>query len=248
MGRGSVMWHPPAKQVTEDEYTDGQCGRCRFVYFTREDCMPHRPTGVFDAGTSGNIDAAKAACRRHAVLQRAELADASPDAAIMLASHAERIAGQYGSGVFAGYIPIHSELSPLALLKNLVALGCDLALPITPEEGQPLQFHRWEIDGLLNDGPYGTKQPPACNDKCNPDVILAPMLAFDGDGWRLGYGGGFYDRTVASLRGCGQRVKLIGIAYEEQKVNKIPVGPFDMPLDAVLSPTGISEFERSSKL
>ena len=57
--------------------------------------MPHRPTGVFDAGTSGNIDAAKAACRRHAVLQRAELADASPDAAIMLASHAERIAGQF---------------------------------------------------------------------------------------------------------------------------------------------------------
>ena len=134
-----------------------------------------------------------------------------------------------------------SELSPLALLKNLVALGCDLALPITPEEGQPLQFHRWEIDGLLNDGPYGTKQPPACNDKCNPDVILAPMLAFDGDGWRLGYGGGFYDRTVSSLREFGQRVTLIGIAYEGQKVDKIPVGPFDMPLDAVLSPAGLFE-------
>ena len=86
------------------------------------------------------------------------------------------------------------------------------------------------------------------NDKCTPDVILAPMLAFDVDGWRLGYGGGFYDRTVASLRGCGQRVKLIGIAYEEQKLDKIPVGPFDMPLDAVLSPAGISEFERSRKL
>ena len=72
---------------------------------------------------------------------------------------------------------------------------------------------------------------------------MAPLLAFDGDGWRLGYGGGFYDRTVASLRGFGQRVKLIGIAYEEQKLDKIPVGPFDMPLDAVLSPAGINEFE-----
>ena len=82
--------------------------------------MPHSSTGVFDAGTSGNLDAAKAACRRQAVVQRAKLADASPDAAIMLASHAERIAGRYGSGVFAGYMPIHSELSPLALLKNLV--------------------------------------------------------------------------------------------------------------------------------
>ena len=105
--------------------------------------MPHSPTGVFDAGTSGNLDAAKAACRRQAVVQRAKLADALPDAAIMLASHAARLTGQYGSGVFAGYIPIHSELSPLALLENLVGLGCDLALPITPK-GPAAGFHRWE--------------------------------------------------------------------------------------------------------
>jgi 5-formyltetrahydrofolate cyclo-ligase len=145
-------------------------------------------------------------------------------------------------------MPIRSELSPLALLENLVGLGCDLALPITPQAGQPLEFHRWEIGGLLDDGPYGTKQPPACNDKCTPDVILAPMLAFDTDGWRLGYGGGFYDRTVASLRGFGQRVQLIGIAYEGQKVDKIPVGSFDIPLDAVLSPAGMFEVEGSRKL
>ena len=210
--------------------------------------MPHSSTGVFDAVTSGNLDAAKAACRRQALMQRAKLADALPDAATMLASHAARLTSLYGSGVFAGYMPIHSELSPLALLKSLAGLGCDLALPITPQAGQPLRFHRWEIDGLLNDGPYGTKQPPADNDKCNPDVILAPLLAFDVDGWRLGYGGGFYDRTVASLRRLGQRVKLIGIAYEEQKLDKLPVGPFDMPLNAVLSPAGIKEFERSRNL
>ena len=71
------------------------------------------------------------------------------------------------------------------------------------------------------------------------------MLAFDAGGRRLGYGGGFYDRTVAGLRGFGRRVTLIGIAYEGQKLDKIPVGPFDMPLDAVLSPAGIIEFERS---
>ena len=120
MGRGSVMWHPPAKQVTEDDYTNGQCGRCRFFSFAREDYMPHSSTGVFDAGTSGNLDAAKAACRRRAVVQRAKLADALPDAATMLASHAARLTSRYGSGVFAGYMPIHSELSPLALLKNLL--------------------------------------------------------------------------------------------------------------------------------
>ncbi len=209
--------------------------------------MPHSSTGVFDAGTSGNLDAAKAACRRQALMQRAKLADALPDAATMLASHAARLTSRYGFGVFAGYMPIHSELSPLALLKNLGGLGCDLALPITPQGGQPLRFHRWEVDGLLNDGPYGTKQPPADNDKCNPDVILAPLLAFDVDGWRLGYGGGFYDRTVAALRGFGRRVTLIGIAYEGQRLDKIPVGPYDIPLDVVLSPAGLVEPEREVK-
>jgi 5-formyltetrahydrofolate cyclo-ligase len=239
------MWHPPAKQVTEDGHTDGQGGRCRFLYYACEDFMPNNPIGVLDAGTSGDLDAAKVACRKQAALQRAKLANASPGAAIMLAGHAAHLTGRYGCGVYAGYMPIHSELSPLVLLENLVGLGCDVALPITPKVGQPLGFHRWEIDGLLDDGPYGTKQPPARNDKCTPDVILAPMLAFDAGGWRLGYGGGFYDRTVAGLRGFGRRVTLIGIAYEGQKLDKIPVGPFDMPLDAVLSPAGIIEFEQS---
>lgn len=209
--------------------------------------MPHNPTGVFDAGTSDDLDAAKAASREQAVLQRAKLANASPGGAIMLAGHAAHITDRYGCGVYAGYMPIHSELSPLLLLENLVGLGCDVALPITPKVGQPLGFHRWEIGGLLEDGPYGTKQPPASNDKCIPDVIFAPLLAFDKAGWRLGYGGGFYDRTVAGLRGFDQQVTLIGIAYEKQKLDKIPVGPFDMPLDAVLSPAGITEFERSRK-
>ena len=210
--------------------------------------MPHNPTGVVDAGTCDDLDATKAACRKRAVLQRAKLANALPGAAIMLAGHAAHLTDRYGRGLYAGYMPIHSELSPLVLLESLVGLGCDVALPITPKRGQPLGFHRWEIDGLLDDGPYGTKQPPAGNEKCTPNVILAPMLAFDKGGWRLGYGGGFYDRTVAGLRGFRQGVMLIGIAYEGQKLDKIPVGPFDMPLDAVLSPAGIFEFERSREL
>ena len=210
--------------------------------------MPHNSSGVFDARASDNLDAAKVDCRKQAVLRRSKLATSSPDAAIMLAGHAAELTGRCGCGVYAGYVPIHSELSPLALLENLVGLGCELALPITPEAGQPLMFHQWRIGGLLDDGPYGTKQPPAGNNKCTPDVILAPMLAFDAGGWRLGYGGGFYDRTVAGLRGFGQRVPLIGIAYEGQRLDKIPVGPFDMPLDAVLSPSGMFWFGGSRKL
>ena len=72
-----------------------------------------------------------------------------------------------------------------------------------------------------------------------PDVILAPMLAFDDEGWRLGYGGGFYDRTLAALRAGGRRVAALGIAYDGQVVDKVPTGPFDMRLDGVLTPSGL---------
>jgi 5-formyltetrahydrofolate cyclo-ligase len=217
------------------------------LYRVSEDCMPHPPIGVFDAGTGGNLDAEKVACRKRAAIKRAKLARATPDAAISLACHANDLVARFGCGIYAGYMPIRTELSPLVLLENLVGFGCGVALPITPREGQPLRFHRWQIGGLLDDGPYGTKQPPANNDKCTPDVILAPMLAFDAGGWRLGYGGGFYDRTVAGLRATGQKVVLIGIAYDEQTLDKIPVGPYDIPLDVVLSPAGLVEPEREVK-
>ena len=191
--------------------------------------------------SKANLDAAeaKAACRKLAVQNRNHLATSETDAAALLATHAERLIDSFGKGIYAAYFPIRSELSPLNLLARLADLGCATALPVTPAEGQPLRFHRWTVRDRLDDGPYGTKQPPADQPLCRPDVILAPMLAFDSAGWRLGYGGGFYDRTLAVLRGVGHHLSVIGIAYDGQKLDKIPVGPYDMPLDAVLSPTGL---------
>ena len=182
---------------------------------------------------------AKAACRKLAAQNRKYLAVGKTDAPALLATHAERLIGQFGTGIYAAYFPIRSELSPLDLLARLADLGCATAMPVTPAEGQPLRFHRWAVGNRLDDGPYGTKQSPANQPLCRPDVILAPMLAFDSTGWRLGYGGGFYDRTLAVLRGAGHHLSVIGIAYDGQKLDKIPVGPYDMPLDAVLCPTGL---------
>ena len=205
------------------------------------------PTGIDDTRISDDLSVAKAMCRKQATQTRAELASSFPDAAFRLAGHAANLTEQYGKGIYAGYMPIRSELSPLFLLENLVGLGCDLALPITPQEGQPLGFHRWNVGGRLDNGPFGTKQPPASNEKCQPSVILAPMLAFDACGRRLGYGGGFYDRTVAELRAANHRVTVIGVAFDGQKLDKIPVGPYDMPLDAVLSPACLFEPVRKFK-
>ena len=188
-----------------------------------------------------NLDPAEAkvACRKLAAQNRNHLATNEAAAAAKLAMHAESLIDRFGKGIYAAYFPIRSELSPLDLLARLADLGCATALPVTPAEGQPLRFHRWAVGGRLDDGPYGTKQPPADQPFCRPDVILAPMLAFDSAGWRLGYGGGFYDRTLAVLRGAGHHLSVIGIAYDGQKLDKIPVGPYDMPLDAVLCPTGL---------
>jgi 5-formyltetrahydrofolate cyclo-ligase len=188
-----------------------------------------------------NLDPAEAkvACRKLAAQNRNHLATNEAAAAAKLAMHAERLIDRFGKGIYAAYFPIRSELSPLDLLARLVDLGCATALPVTPAEGQPLRFHRWAVGGRLDDGPYDTKQPPADQPFCRPDVILAPMLAFDSAGWRLGYGGGFYDRTLAVLRGAGHHLSVIGIAFDGQKLDNIPVGPYDMPLDAVLCPTGL---------
>ena len=191
--------------------------------------------------SKANLDPAeaKAACRKLAAQNRNHLATSETNAAALLAAHAERLIDGFGTGIYAAYFPIGSELSPLNLLARLADLGCATALPVTPAEGQPLHFYRWVVGDRLDDGPYGTKQPPADQPLCRPDVILAPMLAFDLAGWRLGYGGGFYDRTLAVLRGAGHHLSVIGIAYDGQKLDKIPVGPYDMPLDAVLCPTGL---------
>jgi len=183
--------------------------------------------------------ASKAAFRKLAAAQRAKLAAAHPDAASALADHSEALINRFGRGIYAAYFPIRSELSPLDLLRRLGGLGCATSLPITPAEGQPLRFHRWAVSGRLDDGAYGTKQPPSDCELCRPDVILAPMLAYDQAGWRLGYGGGFYDRTIAVLRGAGHQLTVIGIAFEGQRLDRIPVGPYDMPLDAVLTPSGL---------
>ena len=112
-------------------------------------------------------------------------------------------------------------------------------MPVTPEPGNPLLFRAWAPGAPLADGPYNTKQPPSDAAEMIPSVVLAPMLAFDSSCWRLGYGGGFYDRTLSGLRAAGRHVVALGIAYDGQFVDKVPTGPYDMRLDGVLTPSGL---------
>jgi len=181
----------------------------------------------------------KAALRKQAARNRISLIAGNPSAADDLVGQLDLVLRRCGTGVYAAYLPIRSELSPLPLVAALVAHGIDTAMPVTPEPGNPLAFYRWSPGMRLVDGPYNTKQPPTDGECVVPDVILAPMLAFDTGCWRLGYGGGFYDRSIAKLRESGHHLMAIGIAFAGQRVDKVPTGPYDMVLDAVWTPDGV---------
>ena len=181
----------------------------------------------------------KQAARKKATSLRQKLAHSNSGSAVHLSAYADDLVARYGAGSYAGYHAIHSELSPALLLKALADRGVPIALPVTPAAGKPLQFLGWRPGDRLGEGRFGTKQPVAGAPPVRPHVVLVPLLAFDLAGWRLGYGGGYYDRSIAALRDDGMPVVAIGVGYDGQRVDKVPVGPYDMPLDAVLTPTGL---------
>ena len=127
----------------------------------------------------------------------------------------------------AGFWPLDGEIDVRPLLLALHARGHPILLPETPPRGQPLVFRPWRIGALLTPGRYGTRHPDGPADA--PDYVLVPLLAFDRAGNRLGYGAGYYDRTLAALPAAFR----LGVGFACQEVEKVPVSPADVPLDAV---------------
>jgi len=142
--------------------------------------------------------------------------------------------------IVAGYWPIRTELDPRPLMQQFVAAGLTTALPATPQPGKPLIFHLWQEGDPVVEGLYGTSEPAPEAPRCEPDILLVPMLAFDKAGYRLGYGGGFYDRSLAALRAVKPEVRAVGVAFGAQHVDLVPRGEHDARLDAVLTPDGIA--------
>ncbi len=134
----------------------------------------------------------------------------------------------------AGYWPIRGEIDPRPLL---LALGRPIALPVTGPRGTALTFRLWRPGDALAPGPFGLSEPTGL--PAAPDVLLVPLLAYDASGNRLGYGGGYYDRTIAATGALA-----IGAAYAGQEVAAVPAGPDDRPLAGVVTETGLRYFER----
>jgi 5-formyltetrahydrofolate cyclo-ligase len=123
------------------------------------------------------------------------------------------------------------------LLAALVARGCHIAFPRVAGRDLALQFHRVPDGEMLRAAAYGIQEPAPHFPAAVPDLLLMPLLAFDTAGHRLGYGGGFYDRTLAALN-----IPAIGIAFAGQEVSSIPAEPHDRRLDGILSEHGLKRF------
>ncbi len=135
--------------------------------------------------------------------------------------------------IVSGFWPIGDEIDVRPLMLALAQFGHELCLPETPKRGLPLIFRRWVPGEALVAGRFGTSHP--VGDVVVPDFVLVPLLAFDRAGNRLGYGGGYYDRTLTGLPGAFR----LGCAFACQEVPAVPVGPKDERLDAVATELGV---------
>jgi 5-formyltetrahydrofolate cyclo-ligase len=145
--------------------------------------------------------------------------------------------------VVAGYAPIRSEFDPMPLLRKLADDGARLALPVIGERECPLQFRSFAIGEALERGLFGIAQPAPTSAELVPDVLLVPLVAFDRSGHRIGYGAGYYDRTMEGLRGL-KRTIAVGLAFAVQEIGAVPALPHDARLNYVLTEAGTFDFRR----
>jgi 5-formyltetrahydrofolate cyclo-ligase len=158
-------------------------------------------------------------------------------AAGRIATHGIGFSGVAPPAWVSGFLPIGEELDPAPLMLRLAGEGYRLCLPVMEAKGKPLLFRAWTPGDPLEAVMWGIREPLPSAPLVDPDVLLSPLLAFDAAGYRLGYGGGFYDRTLARLRGI-KDVVAIGLALDEQKVDAVPHADYDERVDWVLTPSG----------
>ena len=148
-----------------------------------------------------------------------------------------QVLAAYPGKILSGYMAMRTEIDPLAAMAAHIGRVC---VPVITGKGKPLQFHEWTAEGVMIDGAFGARVPRS-GALLEPEVLIVPLVSFDARGNRLGYGGGFYDRTLEQLRARRQTI-AIGFAYAAQEAETLPLEPTDQPLDAIVTETGILEF------
>lgn len=172
---------------------------------------------------------------------------ASVDAGARLAENVKELAEkQTGLSVVSGFLPIGSEIDVLPSLRALTNLGLETCLPVVLQKAQPLIFRAWREGDALESGPLQTRHPLPAAKEVRPDILLVPLLCFDLSGARLGWGGGFYDRTLAKLKRETPHTLAVGVAYHGQCVEHVPAGDYDVALDWVATEQHLIEINEST--
>jgi 5-formyltetrahydrofolate cyclo-ligase len=152
-------------------------------------------------------------------------------------AHGLSFAGVGAPARVSGFLPIGEEIDPAPLMTRLLGERFSLCLPVMEGKGKPLLFRSWAPGEPLAEVMWGIREPLPTAPAVEPDIVLGPLLAFDLGGYRLGYGGGFYDRTLARLRAL-KPIVAVGLAYDAQRVDSVPHHDYDQRLDWVLTPSG----------
>jgi 5-formyltetrahydrofolate cyclo-ligase len=155
-------------------------------------------------------------------------------APLALASMTFPFKAQPNANVVSAFHPYQSEIDTRLLLGKLAGEGWTTCLPVVLGKGLPLEFRRWLPGEPLVKGVWGIERPLDTSPVVEPDVLIIPLLAFDRKGYRLGYGGGFYDRTLEKLRVL-KKIVAIGVGYSGQEIEAVPHGAHDQPLDYMLT-------------
>ncbi len=188
--------------------------------------------------TPDDIASAKKALRAAARTIRAEaFGKHGAQAAHAIAAHGLGFLALPPRTMVSGFSAIGEEIDPAPLLTQVIADGGAACLPVMQGKGLPLLFRRWRPGDEMAEKTWGIREPLPSAPEAHPDVILTALLAFDARGYRLGYGGGFYDRTLRAAR-RERPVIALGLAYDEQEVDAVPHLDYDEPLDWVLTPSG----------
>ncbi|MGE4610445.1 MAG: 5-formyltetrahydrofolate cyclo-ligase [Paracoccaceae bacterium] len=183
-------------------------------------------------------DARKAGFERRKAAHSA-CGDCAASAASANAHLLRYIANQGAGLVISGYMPIRTEIDVLPAMNSLHGLGHRICVPVVVRPGLPLSFREWTPDTQMVNGPFGA-QVPSVGDWLSPLVLIVPLVAFDDIGYRLGYGGGYYDRSLELLR-KKHPTKAVGFAYSGQK-GEVPIEATDQRLDAMVTELGVEEF------
>jgi len=174
--------------------------------------------------------------RQRLIQARGEAAEADRAAwSAAIAPLLYTVTEEVSPGIIGFYWPFKGEFDPLPYIREQFALGRRAALPVITQKNHPMEFHLWTPDAEMEAGHWGIPIPKA-RQMVTPDLILAPLVGFDAGLFRLGYGGGYFDRTLAALH---PRPFALGVGFELGFMPTVHPQEYDIPMNAIVTETGI---------